>query len=290
LVPPDWLPYPSVFDPKEPPETQLSRDAAALEVLSPNSSTNRVTAISCRRIEATSRGWRERVDFVSTSRLISSSRTAEASGRSLRRRSAVCKRSEGVCPLSLWVTPPYTSEASRFQPMRNEDFDQLYEEHAGGLYGFLAYRTGDAALAEDLVADTFERVLTARRPFDRRQASQKTWLYSIALNRLRDVARREEVESRALAASSNGHSGNGHEAIEQVATRQVIMAALATLEETEREVIALRYGADLRLEEIAKVIGKRRSTVEGRLYRGLRRLRSELERESRALADVGSMP
>ena len=174
--------------------------------------------------------------------------------------------------------------------MRTEEFEQLYEEHAAGLYGFLAYRTGDSSLAEDLVADTFERVLTARRPFDRRKASQKTWLYSIALNRLRDVARREEIEIRALAASSNGNGTNGHEAIEQVATRQVIMAALATLEETEREVIALRYGADLRLEEIAKVIGKRRSTVEGRLYRGLRRLRSELERESRALADVGSMP
>jgi RNA polymerase sigma factor (sigma-70 family) len=174
--------------------------------------------------------------------------------------------------------------------MRTEEFEQLYEEHAAGLYGFLAYRTGDSSLAEDLVADTFERVLTARRPFDRRKASQKTWLYSIALNRLRDVARREEIEIQALAASSNGNGTNGHEAIEQVATRQVIMAALATLEETEREVIALRYGADLRLEEIAKVIGKRRSTVEGRLYRGLRRLRSELERESRALADVGSMP
>jgi RNA polymerase sigma factor (sigma-70 family) len=175
--------------------------------------------------------------------------------------------------------------------MQTEDFEQLYEEHAAGLYGFLAYRTGDASLAEDLVADTFERVLTARRPFDRRKASQKTWLYSIALNRLRDVARREEVEVRALAASSNGHhSENGHEAIERVATRQVIMAALATLEESEREVIALRYGADLRLEEIAKVIGKRRSTVEGRLYRGLRRLRSELERESRTLVDVGWVP
>jgi RNA polymerase sigma factor (sigma-70 family) len=170
--------------------------------------------------------------------------------------------------------------------MRTEDFEQLYEEHAAGLYGFLAYRTGDASLAEDLVADTFERVLTARRPFDRRKASQKTWLYSIALNRLRDVARREEVEVRALAASSNGHSGNGHDAIEQVATRQVIMAALATLDDTEREVIALRYGADLRLEEIARVIGKRRSTVEGRLYRGLRRLRSELERQSRTLSNV----
>jgi RNA polymerase sigma factor (sigma-70 family) len=197
-----------------------------------------------------------------------------------------------------WVTPPYTNEARSFQPVtriRTEDFEQLYAEHAQGLFAFLAYRTGDPAVAEDLAADTFERVLTARRPFNRRMASRKTWLYSIALNRLRDLARRDEVESRALAVASNGHAGNGHRtnghlAIEQVATRQVIVAALAKLQDDERDVIALRYGADLKLREIAKLIGKPRSTVEGRLYRGLRQLRSELERESRTVPGVGSMP
>ena len=174
--------------------------------------------------------------------------------------------------------------------MRTDDFEQLYAEHAQGLFGFLAYRSGDATLAEDLVADTFERVLTARRPFNKRKASEKTWLYSIALNRLRDVSRRREAEGRALAGSSNGHATNGHQAIEQVASRHVIMAALASLQDEEREVIALRYGADLRLAEIAKLIGKPRSTVEGRLCRGLRRLRSEIEREARAVPDVRSIP
>jgi RNA polymerase sigma factor (sigma-70 family) len=178
--------------------------------------------------------------------------------------------------------------------MRTEDFEQAYEEHAQALYGFLVYRTGDPTLAEDLVADTFERVLRARRPFDKRKGGQKTWLYAIALNRLRDVARRQEVESRALqavsdnGASANGASTNGH--AERFETRQIVMTALEALGDDEREVVALRYGADLRLNEIAEVIGTPRSTVEGRLYRGLRRLRSELERESRIVPDVGSMP
>src|SRR5918999_3691709 len=92
-----------------------------------------------------------------------------------------------------------------------EQFERLYEEHAQRLFGFLAYRTGDAALAEDLVADTFERVLTARRPFDRRKASEKAWIYSIALNRLRDMARREAAESRALTLAAPAvTNGNGH--------------------------------------------------------------------------------
>jgi RNA polymerase sigma factor (sigma-70 family) len=173
--------------------------------------------------------------------------------------------------------------------MRSEDFEQAYDEHAQGLYAFLVYRTGDPTLAEDLVADTFERVLRARRSFDKRKSGEKSWLYAIALNRLRDVTRRQGVESRALQlASENGASANGHS--ERLETRQVVMTALQALPDEEREVVALRYGADLRLAEIAAVIGKPRSTVEGRLYRGLRRLRSELERESRTLTDVGSMP
>ena len=42
----------------------------------------------------------------------------------------------------------------------DEAFDRLYTEHAAGLLGFLTYQTGDRALAEDIVADTFERVLS----------------------------------------------------------------------------------------------------------------------------------
>src|SRR3712207_5962228 len=82
--------------------------------------------------------------------------------------------------------------------MRDADFERLYRREAQGLYGFLAYRTGDTTLAEDLLADTFERALRARARFDRRKASEKTWLYTIALNLLRDHARRRKTETRAL--------------------------------------------------------------------------------------------
>ena len=75
--------------------------------------------------------------------------------------------------------------------MRDQDFDRIYRREAQGLYGFLAYRTGDSALAEDLLADTFERALRARRGFDRRRGTERNWLYAIALNLLRDHGRRK---------------------------------------------------------------------------------------------------
>src|SRR5918912_4564121 len=82
--------------------------------------------------------------------------------------------------------------------MRDEDFERLYADEAAGLFSFLAYRTGDRALAEDLLADAFERALRSKRRFDRRRGSAKTWLYAIALNVLRDHARRAAAEGRAL--------------------------------------------------------------------------------------------
>ena len=191
-------------------------------------------------------------------------------------------------PLFSWVTSSFTNDRSVFQlvrRVRTDEFERLYADHAQGLYAFLAYRTGNPVLAEDLVADTFERVLTTRRPFDPRRASEKTWIYSIALNRLRDLARRDAAEGRAVARLSAGApSGNGHGGYESAETRQVVMAALATLGDDEREVLALRYGADLSLADMARVLGLPRSTVEGRLYKGLKHLRPQFEDPTGAAA------
>lgn len=162
--------------------------------------------------------------------------------------------------------------------MRNTDFERLYSEYAEPLLGFLVYRTGDRALAEDLLADTFERVLRARRPFDRRKASEKTWLYAIAVNLLRDNARRSAVRSRALERVAVGdHVHTDQREFDAVEQRDSLQAALARLSGEEREVVALRYGADLTVPEIAKLTHEKLSTVEGRVYRALRKLKNELD-------------
>jgi RNA polymerase sigma factor (sigma-70 family) len=162
--------------------------------------------------------------------------------------------------------------------MRDDRFERLYAKHAGPLLGFLVYRTGDRMLAEDLLSDTFERVLKARRPFDPRKASEKTWIYTIALNCLRDHVRRAGVESRSLEAVATPASEGAHrkDPLASVDDRDAIARAFEVLSAEEREAIALRYGADLTVPEIAKLASESLSTVEGRIYRGLRKLRKEL--------------
>ena len=160
--------------------------------------------------------------------------------------------------------------------MRDDEFERLYEAEAAGLFSFLAYRTGDRALAEDLMADAFERALRARGRFNRRKGSRKTWLYAIALNCLRDHARRSAAETRALERVLD-RAGPGEDvALAAVEHRDVVQRALSTLSAEEHEAIALSFGADLSVPEIAAVLCEPLTTVEGRVYRALRKLRREL--------------
>jgi RNA polymerase sigma factor (sigma-70 family) len=158
--------------------------------------------------------------------------------------------------------------------MRDDEFERLYAAEAQGLFAFLAYRTGDRALAEDLLADAFERALRSRGRFNPRRGSQKRWLYAIALNLLRDHARRAAAEGRALGRVDQPAASDELEGVER---REALHRALARLSPEEREAIALRFGADLSVPEMARVLGEPLTTVEGRVYRALRKLRERLE-------------
>src|SRR3954454_7789626 len=163
--------------------------------------------------------------------------------------------------------------------MERKEFERLYEEDAQPLFAFLVYRTRDPSLAEDILADTFVRVLRNSWPFDSRKAGQKTWVYSIALNLLRDHHRRAEAERRAMERSPVDNAERAHEAdcAPDLGDREELANALATLSDEEREALSLRYGTDLSMKEIAKLLRSSPSTVEARVYRALEKLRDQLK-------------
>jgi RNA polymerase sigma-70 factor (ECF subfamily) len=156
--------------------------------------------------------------------------------------------------------------------LNDAEFERLYADEAQGLFAFLAYRTGDRALAEDLLADAFERAL--RGTYNRRKGPAKTWLYAIALNVLRDHVRRSAAEGRAYARVDTG--SELADPFAGVEHRDELTRALATLSGEEREAISLRFGAGLTVPEIASLLGQPLTTIEGRVYRALRKLREAL--------------
>lgn len=155
------------------------------------------------------------------------------------------------------------------------DFARVYSEHVWHIYGFLAYRVGNRELAEDLTQATFERALRAWSRFDRRRASERTWLLAIARNLQIDQIRRDRHRHTEELDDVRGPTVPGPE--ERFDAAGALNEALGKLNERDREVLALRYGADLTGPEISDLLGLSLANVQQILSRSLRKLRDLLQ-------------
>lgn len=168
--------------------------------------------------------------------------------------------------------------------MACSDFERLYEEHVWAVYGFVGYRVRSREEAEDLTQQTFERALKAYKRFDPERASEKTWLFTIARNLIIDAYRRsggDEAELEAeLEAGPPQLSTTEPEQAPGLGPDPELARALSRLSDRDREVIALRFGGDLKGTEIAELTGLSLANVQQILSRSLRRLRDELAAQS----------
>jgi RNA polymerase sigma-70 factor (ECF subfamily) len=141
------------------------------------------------------------------------------------------------------------------------------------VYAFAAYRLGDGPDAEDVTGEVFEHALRYRHSYDPSKGEPIAWLLGIA--------RRCIASNLAQAVPAPTEVPRDLEApvdLEGDAVRRLSIGdALARLGEHDRELIALRYGADLRARDIADLLETTTNAVEVALHRALRRLRAELE-------------
>lgn len=137
------------------------------------------------------------------------------------------------------------------------------------VYSYVAYRVGPGPDAEDATSETFERAVRYRATFDPRRGNPAAWLIGIAQRVLADRELRDVLTNELPNGTVDSHEAHTIRAIE-------LGAAVATLDERDREIIALRFGADLTAKEIARVLALRVNTVEVALHRALARLRDEL--------------
>ena len=144
------------------------------------------------------------------------------------------------------------------------------------VYAYVAYRLGDGPDAEDVTSETFERALRYRESFDPRRGEPVTWLIGIARRCIADAAVRRELP----AEEPPERAIEGHE--QDAVQRLELAAALAVLDDRERELIALRYGSDLTARQIGELLDMRTNAVEVALHRALARLRRELTPEEPA--------
>lgn len=154
------------------------------------------------------------------------------------------------------------------------DLERLYREHATSLLAFLLRHTDDHELAEDVVAETFVRLLRHWERYDDGRASEQAWMRAIGLNCLRTKWRRDAVERRVLATFGTAEARPAP--TDEIAERDAVERARRTLTLVEREAIVMHYDLGLRVREISVCTGRPVATIESRLTRALSKLRAEL--------------
>ena len=173
-------------------------------------------------------------------------------------------------------------------------FAEVYDEHVWSVYGFFGYRLAAREVAEDLTQVTFENALRAWDRYDPRRGSPLTWVMATARNVLIDHYRRDRSGSNEPIGDDEAATDalGAEPAAEPLGVSEELERALGSLGRRERELIALRFGAELRGPEIAELTGLTLANVQQILSRSLRKLRAELEEgvDSDEGSDDGTTP
>jgi RNA polymerase sigma-70 factor (ECF subfamily) len=157
-------------------------------------------------------------------------------------------------------------------------FDALVARHADDLYGFLFRFVGNAAVADDLVQETFLQVHLAAAAFDPGR-SFRPWLYTIAANKARDYLRgrgRRLEQSLDTHGPAEEHPGpiqvlaaegaSPFDAADADEVKDKVRALIARMPESAQVILMLGYYQHLPYAEIAEILGIPVGTVKSRLH------------------------
>jgi RNA polymerase sigma-70 factor (sigma-E family) len=153
----------------------------------------------------------------------------------------------------------------------------LFRAHHLELVRLALLMTGDLAAAEDVVQDAFEQ-LHRRWPSLQRQDSGLAYVRSSVLNGCRSVHRRARVARRHAPRLAELPATGADTAAGE---RSDLMAALLGLPRRQREVLVLRYYADLDVAEVAATLRIGPSTVRSTATRGLAALARKMQEADR---------
>ncbi len=166
-------------------------------------------------------------------------------------------------------------ETAAARAMDEESFRLLYARTARPLWAYLARVSGDRALADDLLQETYCRFFAAG-PKEMSDAHQKHYLFRIALNLMRDHWRRKKIETVSHANDGDAERwAAGREAVSGTSgleRREEVGSALELVKPGERELLWLAYVEGFSHKEIADMTGVRAASLRPMLWRARKKL------------------
>jgi RNA polymerase sigma-70 factor, ECF subfamily len=157
---------------------------------------------------------------------------------------------------------------------------ELYDRHQERIFRYVRSRVYDHQLAQDLTGEIFTRMVTNLNQYENSGYPFTAWLYRIARNLIVDYQRRENRYMHVPIEEVYHVSADGFEpaaVVERQLSAERLQQALEEIDETQREVIRLRFLAGLSLQEVADTLDKTVGAIKAQQYRGLMALRVALK-------------
>lgn len=161
----------------------------------------------------------------------------------------------------------------RASTMDEQSFRLFYETTARPLQAYLVGATGDRSAAEDLLQESYLRLIRADVRFND-ETHRRSYLFRIATNLIRDRYRRRRPEGEVLGETSDPRDQEA-----EVRQRTDLMRALAELKPRERELLWLAYVEGMSHHEIASALGLKEASLRPLLFRARRRMAAVLHRK-----------
>lgn len=157
---------------------------------------------------------------------------------------------------------------------------QLFDSHYDRVYRYIRFKVGQEQDAEDLAQEVFLRMYQALERYQYRGVPFRAFLMQVAANLVNDFYRKRGSGVRTASLESNEIDVAGtDDPVETVliqASLAEVVGAMGSLTDLEREVIQLRYAAELSIAETAAVTGKNENNIKQLTFKALGKLRKAL--------------
>ncbi|KJF26320.1 hypothetical protein TZ02_14225 [Clostridium aceticum] len=165
-----------------------------------------------------------------------------------------------------------------------EVFIEIFENYHRRVYNYIYYRISNSYDAEDLTNQVFEKVISRYQTYQPSKGHFEGWLFGIAKNCANDYLREKkkwgwipfDFESR-VGLNSSQKTPEEEVVIEESSCQ--LIKLVNKLSQREKNIIALKYGAQLANVEIAKLMNISETNVGSIVYRIIKKLRKEIEKE-----------
>lgn len=151
---------------------------------------------------------------------------------------------------------------ARARTLDPEALAQIHDTYYTPIFRYVTFRVNDRQTAEDLTSEVFTRLLSALRDKNAPQNTLRGWLYAVAARVVSDHHRqRYRAPQVELDESLVSKEAGPAEVVEAMLTRADLKQAIAGLTEEQQNVIALRFGFDMPIQEVARTLGKSEGAI-----------------------------